>query len=62
MITLRFAVGERKICSTIKMSQNIMNMIEGLVHVFLHHAQLREPKPHFQKLSRNTSYFPKCGR
>ena len=27
IITLRFTCGERKICSTIKKSQNIMNMI-----------------------------------
>ena len=29
MIALRFTCGERKICSTIKKSQNIMNMVVG---------------------------------
>ena len=29
MIMLRFTIGGRKICSTIKKSQNIMNMIIG---------------------------------
>ena len=29
IITLRFSCGERKICSTIKKSQNIMNEIVG---------------------------------
>ena len=41
MITLHFTCGERKICSTIKKSQNIMNMILAQARQVIYKAVLK---------------------
>ena len=42
IITLRFTCGEMKICSTIKMSQNIMNMIAA--RIFFSKSTMETPE------------------
>ena len=52
IITFLFTCGEKKICSSIKMSQNIMNIVVALFDF------LRTPRYFRSRLVRSKSYLP----